>query len=52
MLTDEFSGYILDNRHRISEELLKKEVVTISDRIPLIIVPCVMSFIGETSLKE
>ena len=31
LLTDEFSGYILDNRHQISEELLKKEVVPMKE---------------------
>ena len=30
-LTGEFSGYILDNRHQISEELLKKEVVSMKE---------------------
>jgi hypothetical protein len=31
LLTDEFSGYILDNRHQISEELLEKEVVPMKE---------------------
>lgn len=31
LLTDEFSGYILDNRHQISEELLEKEVVAMKE---------------------
>lgn len=30
-LTDEFSGYILDNRHQISKEFLAKEIVTVED---------------------
>lgn len=31
LLTDEFSGYILDNRHQISKELLKKEIVSMKE---------------------
>ena len=30
-LTDEFSGYILDNRHQISEQLLRKEIVSMKE---------------------